>query len=132
LFEMGYKRLSPGEKFKTLPAKYTTAFVWNLDLRSPIGQRAVAELLTLADALGGWDAITPQEKALVTRATYLALKCAEFETADLQGLPTPMEKGTYSNFANVLSGILTKLGTTRRARPTQGLQEYLAGKRASS
>jgi len=124
---MAYKRLAPAAKLKTLPAKYTSnAFAWDLDWRSPIGQRVMSEVLILADALGGWDEISPQEQKYVSRAVYLSIKCAEYEQADLEGKPTKMDAGTYSNHVNVLSGILSKLGSQRRARPAHGVQAYLA------
>ncbi len=86
----------------------------------------MSEVLILADALGGWDEISPQEQKYVSRAVYLSIKCAEYEQADLQGKPTIMTAGEYSNHVNVLSGILSKLGSQRRARPAQGVQAYLA------
>jgi len=130
---MAYKRLSPAEKLKTLPAKYTRNIAsWALDWRSPIGLRVMSELLTLAQDLGGWETLSRQEQILVERATFLSLKVSEFETAMLTGEPTKLDAGVHSNYCNVLSGILAKLGLKRRALPVQELQEYLASTDAAA
>lgn len=124
---MGYKRLKPVQKLKTLPAKYTSnALGWDLDWRTPIAQRLSAEVLLLAQDLGGWENLSRQKQILVERAAYLRLKTAEYETADLQKQPPPFDGGTYSNKANVLSGVLNRLGLERQARTVRTLREHLA------
>jgi hypothetical protein len=128
---MGYKRLKPDEKLKTLPAKYTAnALGWNLDWRSPIALRLSAEVLMLAQDLGGWSSLSRQKQILVERTAYLRLKTAEYETADMQGKPTPFDGGTYSNKANVLLGHLKALGLERLARPARTLHQVMRGEPA--
>jgi hypothetical protein len=124
---MGRKRLSPAAKLKTLPARYTgNPFAWNLDWRSPIGMRVMSSLLILADAIGGWDEISPQEQIYVSRVVYMDITIADYEEAKLLGKPTNMTPGEYSNHVNVQSGLVSKLGSQRRARPAHGVQAYLA------
>lgn len=123
---MAYKRLAPAEKLKTLPAKYTQRVAsWDLDWRSPIGQQVMSDMLTLAQDLGGWDELSRMEQILVERATFISLKVSEYETAKLDGLPTSLQDGAYSNLCNVLSGLLAKLGLKRRARHVSAL-DYAA------
>jgi hypothetical protein len=123
---MAYKRLSPSEKLKTLPAKYTERVSsWDLDWRSPIGQQVMSELLTLAQDLGGWDELSRMEQILVERATFLSLRVSEYETAKLDGKPATLDDGQYSASVNVLQGIVAKLGLKRRARHVSAL-DYAA------
>jgi len=123
---MGYKRLKPAEKLLTLPAKYTgNLFAWDLDWRSPIGMRLAAEVLLLAQDLGGWDSLSRQKQILVERAAYLRLQVAAYETAQMTGKPLPFEGGVYSNKTNVLLGHLKALGLERQARPVEDLNTYL-------
>lgn len=130
---MAYKRLNPAQKLSTLPAKYTgNLFAWNLDWRSPIGMKIAAEVLLLAQDLGGWDSLSRQRQILVERAAYLRLKTAEYETAELTGKPLPFEAGTYSNKANVLLGHLKTLGLERQSKPIESLHEYLAAQDATA
>jgi hypothetical protein len=125
---MAYRRLSPAEKLKTLPAKHSRGVLtWDLDWRTPIGQRAMGELLIQADALGGWDELSPQKQKLVSRITYLSLKCSEFETSDLAGQKPKLEPGVYSNYVNVLGGLLSKLGLERVPRTATTLRAIMAG-----
>jgi hypothetical protein len=124
---MGYKRLSPAEKLKTLPARYTENVIsWGLDWRTPIGQRVMSSLLTLAQDLGGWETLSRMEQILVERVTFMSLKVSEYETAKLTGIKPDLDDGTYSNHVNVLKGYLKDLGLKRRARPALDLQQYLA------
>jgi hypothetical protein len=125
---MAYKRLSPAAKLKSLPAKYTQRVSsWDLDWRSPMGIQVMSELLTLAQDLGGWDELSRMEQILVERATFLSLKVSEFETAMLAGEPTKLDAGVHSNYCNVLSGILSKLGLKRRSKPVRSLREVMSG-----
>jgi hypothetical protein len=131
---MGYRRLKPADKLRTLPAKYTECVAsWGLDWRSPIGQQVMAELLTLAQDLGGWDCLSRMEQIVVERITFLTRQVSEYETAKLNGKVPDLDDGTYSNHVNVLKGYLKDVGLKRRARPARGLQEYLAaGKGAAA
>jgi len=126
---MAYKRLKPGTKLTTLPPKYTAnVFGWDLDWRSPIAMKLAAEVLLLAQDLGGWDSLSRQKQILVERAAYLRLKTAQYETADMQGKPLPFDAGTYSNKANVLHGHLKTLGLERAARLMPNVSKYLAAR----
>jgi hypothetical protein len=123
---VAYKRLTPAEKLKTLPAKYTENIAsWGLDWRSPIAQRVMSELLMLAQDLGGWDSLTRMEQILIERITFLTLKVSEYETAKLNGKVPELEDGTYSNHVNVLKGYLKDVGLKRRAKHLPSVRGYL-------
>ncbi len=125
---MGRPRKTPAEKLKTLPLRYrANLFSWNLDWRTPVAQRLASEVLLIAQTYGGWEFLTRPKQILVERAAHLACQVAEWETAERLGTALPFDHGTYSNKANVLSGLISKLGLERIARPVGDLQEHLRG-----
>jgi hypothetical protein len=121
---MGYKRLKPADKIKSLPTKYTSnVLCWDLDWRTPVGMRLAAEVLLLAQDLGGWESLSRQRQILVERAAYLRLQTAAYETAHMKGEALPFDAGTYSNKCNVLLGHLKTLGLDRIAKPVRSFAE---------
>jgi hypothetical protein len=114
---MSYKRLKAAAKIKSLPTKYTSNVLgWDLDWRSPVGMRLAAEVLLLAQDLGGWESLSRQRQILVERAAYLRLQTTAYETAHMKGEALPFDAGTYSNKVNVLLGHLKTLGLDRVAK----------------
>jgi hypothetical protein len=125
---MGYKRLKSAEKIKSLPTKYTSnALGWNLDWRTPVGMRLAAEVLLLAQDLGGWESLSRQRQILVERAAYLRIQTAAYETAHMKGEALPFDAGAYSNKCNVLLGHLRTLGLERQARNVPKLATLMRG-----
>lgn len=125
---MGRPRKPPAEKAKTLPARYRQdqrIASWRLDWTSEIGIRVMSELLVLANDLGGWENLSRQRQILVERAVHHIIKLAEFETADFEGKPLPFDHGVASNKANVLSGLLTKLGLDHVAKEIRSPSELM-------
>lgn len=134
---MGRPRKTPAEKLNTLPQRYHPSrriASWNLDWRSPIGIKVMAELLTLAQDLGGWENLSRQKQILVERVTHMALKCVEWETADYEGKPLPFDHGAYHNKVNALKGYLNDLGLERQARSAGRLDtsRYIARSSSTS
>ena len=109
-----------------LPARYRQGVLWNLDKRSEIAREVTADLVELSQDVGGWDALSTQQRILCERIVFLRRRALEFESAIMAGRDPPYEYGPYSNICNVLAGYLKALGLPRQARPVQTLREYLA------
>lgn len=110
-----------------LPARYRRGVLWSLDKRSEIAREVTADLVELSQDVGGWDALSTQQRILCERIVFMRRRALEFESAIMTGKEPPFEHGAYSNICNVLAGYLKALGLKRQSRPVQTLQEYLAG-----
>jgi hypothetical protein len=120
-------------KADNLPKKYRGGFAtWDLDWRSPVGQRVLADLAIRAQDYGGWDALSRAEQDLVEIVVNVRWDMARYEEARFKGEPPPMDRGEYSNLGNLFKGYVKDLGLARRARPSRGLQEYLAAGKAAA
>ena len=103
--------------------------VWS-DLRDVDGRTQLGRLMRdtradLVNALGGDP--TPQEVLLIERVVFMAAKCALFEQAALTGKDgSPASDAYYLSWAANVRRTLQVLGLSRRARPVQTLQEYIA------
>ncbi len=122
-----------------LPARYRRLFCWDLDRRSKVVREIAATLEELWTALGGVESLSPQERAIVERVTFLKHRVTAYESAvlfnesrapDVPERPLPMDAGTYSNHVNVLLGLYKTLGITRRQRPVRSLRELMDGPKA--
>ena len=109
-----------------LPARYRRGVLWNLDKRSEIAREVSADLVELAQDLGGWDSLSTQQRILCERIVFLRRRALAFESAVMGGREPPFEPGVYSNIANVLVGYLKALGLKRQARPVRSLREIMA------
>jgi hypothetical protein len=92
--------------------------------------RYAAEVLILAQNLGGWDALSHGDQILVEKAAYLRIRTVDYEVADLKGNPLPFDGGVYGNKANVLHGHLKTLYARvlkRQAKPVRSLREIMNG-----
>jgi hypothetical protein len=77
--------------------------------------------------LGGEDAVSEAERALVRRATCLIVECERLEQLfALAGEASPAQLDLYGRTANTLRRLLATLGLQRRARDVTSLSEYLA------
>lgn len=110
-----------------LPARYRTGFAWRLDRRSKLTRELAADMLELATDLGGFEALSAQQRILLERVVYLHRRAVEFETAVLAGGTPPYEAGTHSNIVNVLLGCLKALGLDRKARAARSLADVMRG-----
>lgn len=117
-----------------LPARYRQRFAWTLDKRSKVVREAAADLIELWQDLGGYEALSTQQRWLCERVVFLRRRCLAYESAVMHNLaklpdqpekPLPMDSGTYSNHANVLQGHLRTLGLERLQRPVKSLRAHL-------
>ena len=109
-----------------LPAKYQRLFAWRLDRRCVAVREVAGDLTELWTDLGGVDQLSAQKRWLCERVVFMRRQMLAYETAILDGKPTTMTAGEYSNFANVTVGHLKALGVERLAHPVDHLQVYLA------
>ena len=108
-----------------LPAR-TARFPWaNVERRSRLAREIAADYWRLATDLGGLEALSTQQLALVERAAFLILRIRQDESAVLAGRDSPLDNGTYSNHVNVLVGVLKSLGLDRKARNVRSLREVM-------
>jgi hypothetical protein len=115
-----------------LPDRYERLFAWRLDRRCVAVREIAGDLTDLWSDLGGVEHLSSQKRWLCERIVFMRRQMLAYETAVLAGTETPMTAGEYSNFANVAQGHLKTLGIERRARPTQGLHEYMASKKSAT
>jgi hypothetical protein len=110
-----------------LPAR-TARFPWaDVDRRSRLAREIAADYWRLATDLGGVEALSTQQLALVERAAYLLLRIRQHESAVPSGNEPPIDSGIYSNHVNVLVGVLKPLGLDRKARNVRSLREVMGG-----
>jgi hypothetical protein len=86
------------------------------------------ERSVIAD-LGGPSAISTAQRALIRSASFLRLKLERIDSAFQEG-KEPAPEHTMAAF-NSFRLMLNQIGLERRSKPTQSLQEYLAGKAKS-
>jgi hypothetical protein len=126
--DMAYERMTMAEKVENLPKKYREGFeTWDLDWRSPIGQRVMADLAIRAQEYGGWDVLSRAERDLVEIVVHVRWDMACYEEARFEGEELPFDRGTYVNLASVLKGYLKDLGLKRRQKPVGSLRERMDG-----
>ena len=95
----------------------------NIDQRTKLARALHAVEADLVSALGGAEAITPQEKILVDRVVYKLARCTLAEAAHFSG-----ESGAddhYIAWSNSLRLDLQLLGLERRAKDVLDLGEYV-------
>ncbi len=115
-----------------LPAQWTPLSTWAIDWRSSSARALLNDLTALHQDLGGAAALSTQERLVCERIAYLWGRCRAYESATMAGTTPPMTAGEYSNHCNVLLGLTKTIGLRRRARPAEGLHEYMARKGAQS
>jgi hypothetical protein len=118
-----------------LPARYDRGFAWKLHGSCKVARQVARDLFEQWQALGGVDALSPQELTIVERIVFIRRRVLAYESAVLFNeakranqaeMPLPMDAGTYSNHVNVLLGLLKALGIARRQRPVKRLHEHMA------
>jgi hypothetical protein len=111
-----------------LPARALARFPWaDVDRRSRPAREIAADYWRLATDLGGVEALSTQQLALVERAAFLLLRIRQHESAVIAGRTPPIDPGTHSNYVNVLTGVLKSLGLERRARGVRSLRDVMQG-----
>ena len=108
------------------PKKFNTGWLSELDGRTAIAQEMRERFRAFTDDLGGADTLSYAKRSLVERALWLEFWLAQQEQALAGG--SDFDVGKWTQAANALQGILSKLGLDRQAKDLPSLNEYLARK----
>ena len=111
---------------KTPPKNFNTGWLSELDGRTAIAQELRARYAAFTNDLGGVDRLSYAQRSLVERALHLEYWLAQQERALIEG--ADFDVGKWTQAANALQGILTKLGLDRQAKDVPNLHDYLAQK----
>ena len=107
-----------------LPATFQPRFLDRADKRQGT-IRAIRDRVERLREDAGADSY--QKEMLVRRAVFIAVQLETMEvTAAERG---PFDAGVYTQMANALSGLLSKLGLERKAKKAESLAEYVGGRR---
>jgi len=115
-----YRRNMPA---KQIPNKYSPGYLDNLDGRLAVATVMRERYRAFTDDLGGSDSLSYAKRSLVERALWLEYWLAEQEQALAKG--QDFDVGKWTQAANALQGILTKLGLDRQAKDVPHLHDYL-------
>jgi len=108
---------------KQIPEKYAPGYLDELDGRLAIAQVMRERYRTFTDDLGGADRLSYAQRSLVERALWLEFWLAQQEEQLARGKAFDVARWTQA--ANSLQGILSKLGLDRQAKDVPDLQTYL-------
>ena len=111
---------------KTPPKNFNTGWLSELDGRTAIAQEMRERFRAFTDDLGGADTLSYAKRSLVERALWLEFWLAQQEQALAGG--SDFDVGKWTQAANALQGILTKLGLDRQAKDVPHLHDYLKQK----
>ena len=111
---------------KTPPKNFNTGWLSELDGRTAIAQEMRERFRAFTDDLGGADTLSYAKRSLVERALWLEYWLAEQKQALAKGQGFDVARWTQA--ANTLQEILSKLGLDRQAKDLPSLNEYLAHK----
>lgn len=115
---------------KQIPEKYAPGYLESLDGRLAVAQVMRERYRAFTDDLGGADHLSYPQRSLVERALWLEYWLAQQEDQLARGKEFDVARWTQA--ANSLQGILTKLGLERKARDVPSLSEYLANREANA
>jgi len=108
------------------PRNFNTGWLSELDGRTAIAQEMRERFRAFTDDLGGAETLSYAKRSLVERALWLEFWLAQQEQALAGG--SDFDVGKWTQAANALQGILSKLGLDRQAKDVPSLNEYLARK----
>lgn len=109
-----------------------SAYVARHDGRTIPGRAQRQIEATLVSALGGTEAVSPQEILIIQRVAVKAIRCALIENQILAHngeLPESLSQ-LYLAWSRSLREDLKALGLSRRAKPVPDIREYLNSKYA--
>lgn len=117
-------------KISTPPKQFAPGWLDQLDGRTGVAQTMRERYAAMTSDLGGVESLSYAQRSLVERALWLEywLQTQEVELA--QG--NAFDVGKWTQAANALQGILSKLGLTRQAKDVPSLGEYLAKREAQA
>jgi len=110
-------------KLQAPPERYTNAWLAKLDGRTGIAQVMRERYADLTDDLGGADRLSYAQRSLAERALWLEYWLAQQEQTLATG--GEFDVGKWTQAANSLQGIFSKLGLERKARDVPNLQDYI-------
>jgi hypothetical protein len=117
-------------RLKTLPKKYKTGWLLELDKRTALAQVMLERYRAFTDDLGGADSLTYGQRSLVERALHLEYWLAQQERALMEG--AEFDVGKWVQATNSLQGLINKLGLERQAKDVTSLKDYLHAREASA
>jgi hypothetical protein len=103
-------------------ARFRSGFLDTLDGRVAIAKALRHRLGLLMNDLGGLDELSYQEQSLCKRAIHLERLIEKKEEALASG--EPVAEVAYFTSINSLVNVLGKIGTKRRPKPVQTLEDY--------
>ena len=113
-------------KLQTPPERFSQGWLAELDGRTGIAQAMRERYTVFTDDLGGVERLSYAQRSLVERALWLEFWLASQEKALASG--DDFDVGRWTQAANSLQGILSKLGLQRIAKDVPDLGEYLAAR----
>jgi len=113
---------------KQIPEKYAPGYLDNLDGRLAVATVMRERYHAFTDDLGGADRLSYAQRSLVERALWLEYWLAEQEQALAKGQEFDVSRWTQA--ANSLQGILSKLGLDRQAKDVPDLASFINSRSA--
>lgn len=101
-------------KVQTIPDKYSTGFLDELDSRTAIAKEMRERYQALTNDLGGLAALSYQQRSLIERSLWLEYWLASQERTLADG--GEFDVGKWVQAANSLQGLFAKLGLSRITR----------------
>jgi hypothetical protein len=111
---------------RAIPEKFTQGWLDQLDGRYTIAQVMRDRYQHFTDDLGGAERLSYAQRSLVERGLWLEYWLAQQEQSLATG--DDFDVGKWTQAANSLQGIYSKLGLKRIAKDVPDLGEYLAAK----
>ena len=112
----------------SVPAKYSTGFLDNLDGRLGVARDLRQRFEMLTGDLGGSDSLSYAQRSLCERALFLEFWLARQEATLANG--GKFEIGPWVQATNSLQGIFAKLGLKRVAKDVPSVTEFLKNYKA--
>ena len=116
-------------KTQAPPQKFAQGWISELDGRYAVAQVMWERYRAFTDDLGGADRLSYAQRSLVERALWLEYWLAQQEQSLAKG--NEFDVGRWTQAANSLQGILTKLGLNRVAHDVPDLAQYLAANKGA-
>ena len=105
------------------PPKFAQGWIAELDGRYAVAQVMRERYQAFTDDLGGADRLSYAQRSLVERALWLEYWLAQQEQSLAKGKDFDVARWTQA--ANSLQGILSKLGLDRQAKDVPNLHDYM-------
>ena len=110
------------------PDKFQQGWIGELDGRYAVAQVMRERYQAFTNDLGGVDRLSYAQRSLVERALWLEYWLAQQEHSLAKG--KDFDVGKWTQAANSLQGILTKLGLERQAKDVPDLASFIKSRAA--